>query len=61
MIENALEFLSFTSYIKIKYIDNIPSLLSMMEQLEKASAGHIKGYIIDANASWRAESFELLN
>jgi hypothetical protein len=61
MIENALEFLEFTPYIKIKYIDNIPSLLALLTSLEVKSQGQIKGYIIDANASWTIESFQLLN
>ncbi len=53
MIENALDNLVFTSYIKIKYIDNVVALINLLHQLEKATENQIKGYIIDANASWK--------
>lgn len=59
MIENALDNLTYTSYIKIKYIDNITALIDLLHQLEKATEDRIKGYIIDANASWKPESFRL--
>jgi hypothetical protein len=59
MIENALDNLVYTSYIKIKYIDNVVALIDLLHQLEKATKNQIKGYIIDANASWKPESFEL--
>lgn len=59
MIENALDNLVYTSYIKIKYIDNITALIDLLNQLEKATENKIKGYIIDANASWKPESFEI--
>lgn len=59
MIENALDNLAYTSYIKIKYIDNITALIDLLNQLEKATENKIKGYIIDANASWKPESFEI--
>ena len=59
MIINALEFLPLTPYIKIKFIDNISSLLDLLTALEDRANGKVKGYIIDANASWRAESFSL--
>jgi len=59
MIENALDNLVYTSYIKIKYIDNIVALIDLLHQLEKATENQIKGYIIDANASWKPESFKL--
>lgn len=61
MINNALEFLSFTPYIKIKFIDNISSLLDLLISLENRANGRVKGYIIDANASWKAESLVLFS
>ncbi len=59
MIENAVDNLAYTSYIKIKYIDNIPALIDLLHLLEKRTANQIYGYIIDANASWKPESFKL--
>ncbi len=59
MIENALDNLVYTSYIKIKYIDNVVALIDLLHQLEKTTDNQIKGYIIDANASWKPESFKV--
>lgn len=61
MITNALEFLPLTPYIKIKFIDNINSLLELLISLEDRSNGRVKGYIIDANTSWKVESLALFS
>lgn len=61
MINNALQFLPFTPYLKIKFIDDVNSLLALLASLEDRTNGRAMGYIIDANASWSAENFAIFN
>lgn len=56
MLENTLQGIKFTTFIKLKYIDDISNLLALLHSLEKHTEGQVKKYIIDANASWSVKS-----